>query len=236
MKKSGLCLIWLFLLVGCVSNSFQQNATVIPTQIDFPAITKTSNATIAFTANVTVFPEQSPTPIQTYIERSITPSISLTPTRIGSLTTTPIPASTMSGPEIREFVIEMLHNNGECRLPCFWGLSPQLDTSQTSQAFIKRFGIVTFAKDIITHSNTADATMGNTDIDLYNNGSRTHISISYHNQLGKLEQLVVGAESTYESGEGGDLVNKTNYGDPNFTQLFKYYLLPDILSNYGLAT
>ena len=66
-----------------------------------------------------------------------------TQTEIPTPTLTPLP--TLSPAKAQEFVLELLENNGGCRLPCWWGLAP----GQTDWLSALRF-LQTFATKIRT--------------------------------------------------------------------------------------
>jgi hypothetical protein len=66
---------------------------------------------------------------------SFTPAMTPTP----SQTPMPSPVATLSLEEGRALVLDLLANNGGCRLPCFWGITPGVTTWEEAKAFFLQF-------------------------------------------------------------------------------------------------
>jgi hypothetical protein len=89
---------------------------------DFPVQTIEVSSTLTETttperngpANITetaIFPEPATTATITLID-------------------TPPSTSTLTASEVQDWVIERMHDNGDCQLPCFWGIMPGVTTFQ----------------------------------------------------------------------------------------------------------
>lgn len=230
-KNCLVTLLCIFFAVGCVAPD-----TGLPTStsepIDLSLGAKIHTATIAPEKTDPIRPEQisSPTPLKQSNTQTIT--VTSIPTQIMLPTLTALFEPTMTAAEAKTLVFNMLNDNGDCSLPCFWGLSPQLTDAHYSQSFMQRFGNTVSDKDIYTHSNAIDSLEGYAEVNLYNDRLRTHVSISYYNQKGKLEQIIASAESYIEEGSGESVNSKITFGESFFTQQLDYYTLPNVLNNY----
>jgi hypothetical protein len=83
-----------------------------------PAAIPTPTAAPTASVTLTPAPTQTPTPLPTG-----TPTLAFTPTAVPTL-----PAE-----DARKRLLELLANNGDCRLPCLWGITPGKSTSQEAQ-------------------------------------------------------------------------------------------------------
>jgi hypothetical protein len=96
---------------------------------------------IALVSSCGQLTEGTPTPSATVsIEpvRSITPASSFTPLPTDSTTPTPTPAAIPTLPikEAQTRLLQLLSDNGICRLPCFWGISPGVSTNKEAQVIL----------------------------------------------------------------------------------------------------
>jgi hypothetical protein len=66
-----------------------------------------------------------------------TPEITNTP----ELTLTAIPKATLIPEEARKLVQELLENNGGCKLPCWWGITPGKTTWAEAHLFLESFAV-----------------------------------------------------------------------------------------------
>lgn len=93
------------------------NPSPAPTETLLPEVSPSSTASAPRTS-------QSPTP--THPAPSATPSPTLSPSPMASpaRTSSPTPRPTLTTDEEYRYVREMLATNGECELPCWWGITP----------------------------------------------------------------------------------------------------------------
>lgn len=230
-KNCLVTLLCVFFTVGCVAPDTRlPTSTLEP--IDLTLDAKIHTATITLENTDAIRPEQisSPTPLNQSNTQTIT--VTSTPTQLTHPYPTALVESTMTAAETKTLVFNMFNDNGDCSLPCFWGLSPQLTNAHYSQSFIQRFGNTISEKDIYTHSNAIDSLEGYAEINLYNDRLRTHVSITYYNQKEKLEQIIVSAGSYMEEGNGENVNSKITFGESIFTHQLDYYMLPNVLNNY----
>jgi hypothetical protein len=64
---------------------------------------------------------------------TITPTVTPLTMNTSSLTITPTAIPTLSAEDASKRLLELLSNNGGCRLPCLWGITPGKSTPQEAQ-------------------------------------------------------------------------------------------------------
>jgi len=223
-------LLCIFLAAGCTPNLGLPTSILVPTPVvsDLKLITATIDP--ENTATTQSDQKSLPTPLNwpdtTTIVATSTPAQIMYPSPTNKF------ESTMTAAEVKTFVITTLSENGGCSLPCFWGLSPQVTDAYYVQSLMQRIGNSVSEKSISAQSNAMDLEEGYAEFNLYNNGLRTHISISYHNQQETFKQVIVNAESYTEEGNNENANSRITFGNPIFMQQLDYYMLPNILENY----
>lgn len=88
------------------------------------------------TESITALPPQ----VSSLPAGSTTSMPQLTPTLISMPTTTPTMIATLSVEEAQEKLLNLLSNNGGCRLPCLWGITPGKSTYQEAQVILAPLG------------------------------------------------------------------------------------------------
>lgn len=149
-----------------------------------------------------------PTPTQSALAVSTVTPTQILSTAFPTVSPTLTFAPTLSPIEAKAKVLELLHNNGGCRLPCFWGFFPNQDTAEFMsflQTIISEEGVVS-----IVHEEL------NVEID----AAVTEISFEIYTNIHQLSP----------SGSGV----KHIYGDPLYREYFQYYTLSNLLSTYGV--
>ena len=159
---------------------------------------------------------------------TITPTVTLFPTEILTpatlLTETLVPP--LPQPEAEERVIELLQDNGSCRLPCFWGIVPGQTTRQTIISQISAF------HNLDRSSNPHAGSL----INIPGNDSNIGLSLSvkYSDDPFEPIQWLWVYIDTYQMIENEDGIRKNYvYDDLSFAKYTQYYSLAQILSNYG---
>ena len=168
------------------------------------------------------------------------------PTPIAILFQTPTPTlsvntsqATLSASEAKNLVFDLLKNNGSCKLPCLWGLTPGKTDRQALNKFMSQFGKLATPDIYVKVSDYGrvggfflayrkDTVHINTDFSYYENEERNRINL-----------LSLHGYAMQEKGKDLDWLSmdiSPLYGDSSFNQAFAYYLLPQILSNYGLPS
>ncbi|HNB51376.1 MAG TPA: hypothetical protein PK530_05515 [Anaerolineales bacterium] len=178
--------------------------------------------------------------------QSTTPSPLLIPQSVVS-TSMPIPTQTaiplplvapvaLSAKEVKDLVFALLEDNGNCQLPCLWGLTPGKTDSQTLGKFLLQFDNL---KTPDIYMDVADfGGIGGFFLGYRENNIHVNTDFFYYEDDEKKQVLLLGFHGYAMQEHGKDLdwlsldVSPL-YGDDSFNQAFKYYLLPQILSNYG---
>lgn len=209
-------LLAVFFLTGCSKAvSSTQTLTSVATQ-QFPTLTPPLQA--------------STTPTSTERHWTATPTIALTST----------PQPTLTVDEARALLLDLLHDNGGCRLPCLWGLTPGKTDIRSMDAFFARFGDISIDNDFIVAINEDHGRYTNAIFGLYKSDSGAFsvaaINFSYPRTNDESSLFVWSATASRRSGEGINEVANVTYGDLFFDQLLQNYMLPQILSNYGRPT
>jgi hypothetical protein len=158
----------------------------------------------------------------------------LTPTQTAQPTVSPTGTTlpTYSPEELRKIISDLFSNNGGCRLPCLLGQIPSSTSIESFLAIGDRLGSVSKEGDIFVDlSEFGD--VGGLDIILWNDQIRISSGLEYWRKEDKIEFLRLSADAYQEQKNGEYPISKSVYGDPFFRDLFGYYLLPEILSNYG---
>ena len=144
-----------------------------------------------------------------------------TSTPIPSITGTPLTPTafpTLTEPQEKKLVVDLLHNNAGCKLPCWWGFVPGITTWDTVQEYLKSLG-----KRIRTDTGL-DGIMFWTD-PYYFEENDFRIGTTYIVRDGVIQTIIV-FSGIYE----GDFMI---VDDPDYLQYMKSYTLSGILSAYG---
>lgn len=118
--------ITMMCIVGC-SGPFPETAETLLPEI-------TSSSTVSISPSPEWPTQMSPAPSATLI---LTPSPS--PTTCFTHTPRPTPRPTLTADEEYDYVRKMLATNGECELPCWWGITP----GETSRSTVRDWFIAT---------------------------------------------------------------------------------------------
>ncbi|MBI5352935.1 MAG: hypothetical protein HZB50_09885 [Chloroflexi bacterium] len=155
------------------------------------------------------------TSIPTFAPPSITPVFTPVPAQPASAQT---PFPTLTSNEAKTKLFNLLVNNGGCNLPCLIGYSPRISTRQDLQGFFNQFRVADTPDLSVTRSVATD-------------GSSIGFFIRYTNNY-----LNMGI-STYENKNQIEALGMGTFSQPNwdtyYAETMKYYMLPQILTNYG---
>jgi hypothetical protein len=165
---------------------------------------------------VTPLPTVTPSPTPTSELPTNTPMPSpIPPTRIPR----PTPVPTMTADEEYAFVSEMLRDNGGCQLPCWWGFTPGETPWETTEIFFASLGkkVEAWSGDDAQHYTV-----------YFDIPDHHHFHYQdYHEKDGTLDRI--GIHAVPPADEDGHPV----YGDSQFAEDWKAYMLPQILEVYG---
>ncbi len=181
-----------------------------PTATPMPSLNATS--AIAPSDALTVAPTNTVTHKPTLI-----PKPAITVTR----TTQP----TISATEAEGLLYSLMANNGSCRLPCLWGLTPGVTDTQSRKDYFDCFGRV----------SGANFSTGRGDDETRHTGSLSFfpvldhieflVSLIYYDSEGFVEQLDL---ETLLSRD-----DRVVFDDADYNDLVRYYQVPQVLSMYG---
>jgi hypothetical protein len=196
-----------FILVGCNGKqiiTYQNSPPIDATTPTIVSITSTNRPTLRTATRTTIPLKQSVTPSQT-LPVTNTPAVSVT---LLPPSLTPLP--TLSPNQAQEMVLNLLKNNADCVLPCWWGITPGKTLWQNAYHFLS-----SFAERIDQGSINAS-----TIFEVYNTipGYRDSIASSYIMTDGIVEKISVlprGTELRYQLYQV-----LTEYGMPDDVLLF----------------
>lgn len=194
----------LLLLIVCLLGGGCTISPTPPTTNNtlFPTVTSTITISTTSTATMSDNLRLSPTP-------TLSPS-TLTSTPLS--TPTPVPTMTIS--EEYAFVLKMLQDDKTCRLPCWWGFTPEETSTQTVKNFF-----LTRGKKIWNYGDPQDFTI---IFDLPN---------GYHNQVYKIRNGMIDTIHIHAVPPSRDYEHV--YGDPQFLADWAPYLPSQLFKVYG---
>jgi hypothetical protein len=173
-------------------------------------------------------PSQQPTAplskptVTTDISRTLIPS---TPTFVLS--------PTYLAGDIEAIIQNAIRDNGGCKLPCIWGIDPNKTNPEQAQEFFSRLGKEDREGDFYLDKDIYDD-MASLYVIIWNELLRTYFNLSYFHREEKIENIVLSVELTQQH-EGRASITPV-FGDPYFSELVNYYLLPQVLSRYEIPT
>lgn len=152
---------------------------------------------------------------------------------------TPIPVATFTSvpstpTEINKDVLSFVKENGGCKLPCIFGLTPGASSSSTVNALIRNLQInSTLSAEQRSNPSIdtfADYGWEGINFSFVENQASIRMTLASRSRDEKVERLVFSAEAMQPI-EGGA---KKIYGDPYYDELLTPFTLSNILKTYGL--
>jgi hypothetical protein len=132
----------------------------------------------------------------------------------------PTPGSTLTNDEEQTLVLDLLKENGGCRLPCWWGFSP----GKTDWLFVQNF-LASSGKIAMKFSNS------------YLTNYTVKFVIPQHDvQLGQVYNVTNGFVDMIWVSANTVRNHQTIYGDTQFAKDLQPYALPQMLDVYGRPT
>jgi len=158
--------------------------------------------------------------------RTPSPTTSQTVTQESPTATLP-PA--LPADEAVKLILDLLRTNGNCRLPCWWGLTPGKTSAQNVESFLETL------RNTPNYFSIFDEKGGYVDLLPPSNNLIVRPRLEYRKNTndGTLEMLSVHLDIERKLIEGGFEIA---YGDPLNAQLLQLYTLPQVLSTYGKPT
>ncbi len=205
---------------------FAVSCSVPPRSSANPTATKPLTATItAFQPSSTLTQKpQTTTAIPSSTTSPLTPGPAISPTFPQALpTVTLLPA--LPADEAEKLILELLQTNGNCELPCWWGLIPGKTRAQDTKFFLERLRNTYYYFSIFKDKG------GYVDLWMLSDNLIVRPVLDYEiNTNDKtLELLSVSLDIVRKIDNGYEIA----YGDPLNAQLLRLYTLPQILSSYG---
>lgn len=139
-----------------------------------------------------------------------------TPSPIISPTTAFVPTLLPAVAEAQ--VLEFLDNNGGCRFPCFWDITP----GQTRE------------KTVISFLHTFDSISPSVEIILPRDDLSVSVSVITEGGFNSKPDIVKWIEVDLTAYHKLKTKLEKDYSTPYYSEIFRYYTLPYLLSNYGI--
>jgi hypothetical protein len=144
-----------------------------------------------------------------------------------TVTNIPSPTAfpTLSPEQAQATILKWLENNGNCRLPCIWGLESVRTTTERRRELLASFGQVQGEKFIISlrSEDKAPGALGYA----YQSDSSHHlfVHLDFYEENGRIKYLSLFTDSAKD--------NIRIFDDADYKKLTRYYSLSQILTNYG---
>lgn len=127
MKFSTIFFLGLLISIGLIGGCSNQKTS---TNGEFPtSLVSSTPLTTPVSTSTLELPKQNSLPSSTLTP---IPFFTLTPTSLPTQTISP----TLSTDEARSRLLDLLANNGNCRLPCLWGITPGKSTYQEAKSVL----------------------------------------------------------------------------------------------------
>lgn len=211
-KHYTVLFFWILSLSGCI---FSEESELIlspirttPITINTIQPTPSIATTLANSGTVTIFLSPTPTitltPTQTLLPPTVTPTI------------TPLP--TLSVQEEGELLQELMANNGDCELPCWWGVMPGHTPTQLARDIFASQGI----DDWVISNGTYLMSLG------YPHGDSPYYSGDVSMRFGTINGLIqfIDISGSRRPGDDGYL----------FMRDWQRYSLAQMLDIYGIPS
>lgn len=179
----------------------------------------------------------------TIVPRPTTPLPSLTPVPSPTATGTPTPAftptavPTLPAEGARKRLLELLANNGGCRLPCLWGITPGKSNNQEARAILIPLSSIAKFPPYFEPSKVNGILVGAIS-PLYVEGEQhldSRLGYLYDdNGIVSSISLRVLEEGLYKKDEYGNQIKTPIYDSPTFGKRVEYYSLSHVLSEQGI--
>lgn len=160
-------------------------------------------------------PDNLPSKTESHSTVTTSPSFTITPKPIETLTKTALPSSTLTISESKNFIKEYLTNNSSCKLPCWLDVTPGETTLLEVEELLRYIGILFDSKGVPGY--TSNSTFHGTNT-LYYKNIVTDFSFEV---IDKIVNAILIRSYTYEPSE-------------EFKAFWKKYSLENILKEYGV--
>lgn len=177
---------------------------------------QTANQTTAPLTKLTTLPATSFTPTET-------PLPTFTPTPEATSTLSPIPG--LPEEQAHAKLLKLIANNGECHLPCLWGITPGKSTFEEARAILMPISSLAYA----TYLDSS--TSGNVDLHYVEDDLTHYWNVGFTSPgSGIVNHIRVLAAVWKEFPDG----NMYNFDSAAFGKRTTYYSLGHVLSEQGM--
>jgi hypothetical protein len=164
----------------------------------------------------------------TLIAGSATPSPIPTTTTFPTLTATPTVLPTLPVGEARIKLLDLLANNGNCRLPCLWGLTPGKSSTQEARAVLSPLSSLSGFTGFESGIGTISPEFTDDDFSIYT--MLNFLADPKSNIISHIS-FQVEAHKKYLDGGYEDIFDSKFFGER-----VEYYMLPHILTEQGIPS
>jgi hypothetical protein len=166
------------------------------------------------------------------LNMAATPTRELSPTNTPVSPATPMDVSTLPAEDASQRLLTLLANNGDCRLPCLWGITPGKSSYLVARFILLPLrGIAETAYFDFTASPVDDITPLYIENDLR---LKTRVAYAYDND-GVVNYILFRAvEQQLGKDEYGNLLTTPIFDSETFAKRVEYYSHSRVLSEHGL--
>ena len=156
-------------------------------------------------------------------------SPTLTPIVAETISPSPTIVPTLPINEARKRLLVLLTDNGGCRLPCLWGITPGKSTYQEAQATFVPLSVLSVLTSFIPE--------GGAIFPIYPHGDLTlNINAGFSVNASSDNQIVSRVGFQARELKKVDNMSTDVFDSPFFVEQLGYYMLPNILTQYGEPT
>lgn len=164
----------------------------------------------------------------------------VTPTATGTSTPafTPTTVPTLPAEDARKRLLELLANNGDCRLPCLWGIIPGKSGNQEARNILLPLSSIAHPETIYFEPTPLRGVLLGTISPLYIEGEqRLNSWVAYlydDNDIVNSIGFRVLEEGLYKKDEYGNQIKTPIFDSATFGKRVEYYSLSHVLSEQGI--
>jgi len=170
----------------------------------------------------------------------IQPSSTPGSTNIPTITSNPTSVPTLPVVDAHERLLDLLANNGGCRLPCLWGITPGKSNYQEARDFLIPLSSISTAETTYLDPSPLNGILLGTISPLYIEGDqRLNSWLSYlYDDNGVVNNIGfrVLEEQVITDSNGNWISRQPNFDNPAFMKRVEYYSLSHVLSDLGMPT
>ena len=179
-----------------------------------------------------VLPVSSASPTDTMLP-TLTPAVTDTSTQSSTSTAVPI----LSVEDARKRLLELLATNGDCRLPCLWGITPGKNSDQEARNILMPLSSISAPELIYFEPIPLRGVLGGTITPLYVEGDlRLNVRMGYlYGEDGIVSRIGFRAlEQQLSKDEYGNQLTAPIFDSPIFAKRTEYYSISHVLTEQGI--